>query len=128
MKSIIAAIVFAIIAGLSLWQAVKMGAEVVETKRQFTEFKTAKAKEIADLKANHKAEIDNLNKKHAAENDIQADLSQVLSKLSALGITVNGKLSEILNKPVYSLRCSDSDGVREINKYAGKTPAEISNR
>lgn len=127
MKSLIAAIVFAIIAGLSLWQAVKMGGEVVETKRQFTEFKAQKEKEIADLNAKHKAEIDDLNKKHDAENEIQADLANVLSQLSRLGITVNGKLSEILNKPVYSVRCSDANGVREINKYAGKTPAQISN-
>lgn len=103
-----------------------MGDEVVETKRQFTEFKQQKAKEIADLNATHKAEIDNLNKKHEAENDIQADLANVLSQLSRLGITVNGKLSEILNKnPVYNVVCSDSGGLREINKYAGKTPTQI---
>lgn len=127
MKSIIAAIVFAIIASLSLWQAVKMGGQVVETKRQFTEYKAQKTKEIADLNAKHKAEIDEINTKHAAENDIQADLANVLSKLSQLGFNVNGKLNEILNKPVYNLRCSDANGVREINKYAGKTPAQISN-
>lgn len=124
MKSIIWCIVFAVIAVISTGVAIKTGAQVVEIQDKLD----GKVKEIAKLNKDHAAEIKKLQAKHDEENEIQYQLANLLSNLSLFNESIKGKLDEILKRPVYSLRCSDADGVREINKYAGKKPSEISNR
>lgn len=105
-----------------------MEGQVVEIKKQFTEYKKDKDKEISELKESHKAEIKEINRRHGIDNEIQAGLANILSSLSKFGVSVNGKLSEILTRDIYNTVCTDIDGVSEINKYAGTDPAKIINR
>lgn len=67
--------------------------------------------------------IDKLKSDALADNAIQADLQSIIKSITGLGNSVNGNLQKILNKPVYNIVCSDPDGVREVNRYTGKTPA-----
>lgn len=127
MRAIIISIVFAILGVSAVVYGVKKGGEVVELNR-----------EIVKIKKDNKAEIDKINKENAdklaklqqdrdRDNEIQYGLAEILSKLSKMGININGQLNEIKKRPVYNIVCSDNDGLQQINKYAGKTPAEINN-
>lgn len=125
MRAIVISIVFAILGISAVVYGVKKGGEVVELNRQ-----------IVKIKKDNKAEIDKINKENAdklaklqqdrdRDNEIQYGLAEILSKLSKMGVTINGQLNEIKKRPVYNIVCSDNDGLQQINKYAGKTPAEI---
>ena len=127
MKQLIAIIVLSLLAVSATVYAVKKGGQVVELNSQITKLNKENKDKIDKLNAEHKAEIDKLNADRERDNEIQGNLSLVLSQLNQLGFNVNAKLNEIKNRPVYNLRCSDNDGLQQINKYAGKTPAEINN-
>lgn len=125
MRAIIFSVVFAILGISATVYAVKKGGEVVELNR-----------EIVKIKKDNKAEIDKINKENAEklaklqqererDNEIQYALADILSQLSKMGVNINVKLEQIKKRPVYNIVCSDNDGLQQVNKYAGKTPAEI---
>lgn len=125
MRAIIFSVVFAILGISATVYAVKKGGEVVELNR-----------EIVKIKKDNKAEIDKINKENAEklaklqqererDNEIQYALADILSQLSKMGVNINVKLEQIKKRPIYNVICSDNDGLQQVNKYAGKTPAEI---
>lgn len=125
MKAIIISIVFAILGVSGVVMAVKKGAEVVEINRDFTKYKKEKAAEIDKLNKENSEKLAKMQADHDRDNEIQYGLAEILSQLSKMGININGKLNEIKKRPVYNIVCSDNDGLQQINKYAGKTPAQI---
>lgn len=127
MRSLIISIVFAIMGISAVVYAVGKGREVVEINREFVKYKKQSAADIANLNKQHAAQLEKIEVDRARDNEIQYGLANILSQLSKLGVNVNAQLNEIKKRPIYNIVCSDNDGLQQVNKYAGKTPAEINN-
>lgn len=125
MRALIVSIVFALLGVSATVYAVKKGGEVVELNRQIVKINKDNKDKIDNLNKEHAAQIQKLQDERDRDNEIQYGLADILSKLSKLGINVNEQLNQIKNRPIYNVRCTDNDGLQQINKYAGKTPAEI---
>lgn len=125
MRTIIICIVFAILGVSSTVYAVKKGGEVVELNRQIVKINKDNQSKIDNLNKEHAAQIKKLQDDRERDNEIQYGLADILSKLSKLGINVNEQLNQIKSRPIYNVRCTDNDGLQQINKYAGKSPSEI---
>lgn len=127
MRAIIFSVVFAILGVSATVYAVKKGGEVVELNRQIVKIEKDKKAEIDKINKENAEKLAKLQQERDRDNEIQYGLAEILSQLSKMGININGKLNEIKKRPVYNIVCSDNDGLQQINKYAGKTPAEINN-
>lgn len=125
MRAIIFSIVFAILGVSATVYAVKKGGEVVELNRQIVKIEKDKKAEIDKINKENAEKLAKLQQERERDNEIQYALADILSQLSKMGVNINVKLEQIKKRPVYNIVCSDNDGLQQVNKYAGKTPAEI---
>lgn len=125
MRAIIFSVVFAILGVSATVYAVKKGGEVVELNRQIVKIEKDKKAEIDKINKENAEKLAKLQQERERDNEIQYALADILSQLSKMGVNINVKLEQIKKRPVYNIVCSDNDGLQQVNKYAGKTPAEI---
>ena len=72
-------------------------------------------------------ELNRVKQNAVFDNNEQLDLQNKLIGIEKRIGGVNAKITELLNRPVYSNICVDVDGVRVANSYAGKNPASFIN-